>query len=313
MLSFLQQVKSFFVRKKTSKYKNELQPDIRKNSARILPNISHHSFSCIDDIELENGKGTYEVLVNNNHLNFFANVKGTGELMIFLPGATSRKKGNIDFQRYSWADDFPNNVVVLSDPTINESNALTIGWFQGKSDSYVIKDAIILIKKLNQILGVKNNKVLFFGSSAGGYVGLKLVESFHGATVIAFNPQIFLYNYSKTKYQEMLEYSYHGMSEKNIRKEYNDRLAVIINDNINSNLLIFQNKRDLHHMNKHIKPLLMTLPKGSYTERTFPDINGSSQMNMTVFYYDDAESGHSPPDKKTTIEMINFAIEYIGF
>ena len=161
-------------------------------------------------------KLTKDLNLTKTNFNFFADIKNSDKIIIMLPGATNRKKGAVDYQRYSWSSSFEQSFITFSDPTITAENDLSIGWFQNKLGSYGVGLLTILVRRIIAILGVSENDILFFGSSAGAFVSLKLANEFTVSPVVAINPQIYLYNYSKAHYNLGITYQEMGKVEKAI-------------------------------------------------------------------------------------------------
>lgn len=277
------------------------------NNSRI-PNVKHQGFDSTDDLEFIKGAATYSVKLYDVNFNFFADIKNSDKIIIMLPGATNRKKGAVDYQRYSWSSSFEQSFITFSDPTITAENDLSIGWFQNKLGSYGVGLLTILVRRIIAILGVSENDILFFGSSAGAFVSLKLANEFTVSPVVAINPQIYLYNYSKAHYEKLLDYSYRGLPHRHVLKNYKDRLSVNINyDNRFAPVFIFQNRFDDRHMNKHLMPYLKALDNQKYNEYiTQPIYQNLNSLN--VVFYEDKIGGHSPPSRDVTIGMIKSAI-----
>jgi len=73
-----------------------------------------------------------------------------------------------------------------------------------------------------------------------------------------------------------------------------------------NNVVIYQNTQDAHHMNKHLKLYLKERINDTVIVN---DGENYTEDLLNVLYYSDPESGHSPPTKVKTIEMINLALE----
>jgi predicted esterase YcpF (UPF0227 family) len=274
-----------------------------------LPKVNHANYFSVTDVKLPDNEGSLRVFVDGLEVNAYVKRSVSKRLILMFPGASSRAKGYIDFQRYSWAENFDANVVVFSDPTMTASNNITLGWFQGTVSNFGITAVRLLICKIIDELGIAENDVLFFGSSAGGFTSLKLAEHFAFANVIAINPQLYLYNYTRSFYEKMLAYSYAGLSEQQVLAEYKDRLVVkhsIVNTN--RQITIFQNKHDERHLNRHLNHFLQGVDQVNRVEE--PDCF-KVQSGMNVVIYDDKESGHAPPDRIVTLKYINSICEWI--
>jgi hypothetical protein len=276
----------------------------------LIKNIRHVFFENNQDLKVADGKGTYGILSKDSLFEFFVDNKKSKKVVIMLPGATDRSKTIKNFQRHSWSDDFNCSVVSFIDPTINEYNDLSIGWYQGSVGNYLIPKLAIAISTLIKSLGVCESDVLFFGSSAGGFASLKLADYFPKTTVVVINPQIYLNHYTHTHYQKLISYSYKGSSVEDVEKTHKDRISVDIDiGNRVAPIFYFQNTCDKMHVNKHLKPFVNKFNEGDcnylVVDLTELDQLERGEYKFNVLYYSDPESGHSPPNKDSTIEMIN--------
>ncbi|WP_445157483.1 heparinase II/III domain-containing protein [Halomonas sp. E14] len=298
-----------FVARKIEK-RSSLSGIIKKvPPANIIKNIQHETFLPAEEIKLTQGERTYCVYVSGVPLYFYARLNNKGRILILLPGATNRKKGHIDFQRYSWASDFEeHDVLSFSDPTINEENNLSIGWFQNTQENYGIDALIDLIKLILETGGYKEKNMVLFGSSAGGFAALKVSNAFPSAIAIAINPQLYLYNYTPSHYTSMLNYSYQNLSEKEVLRKFKDRLIAKLDFNTRqAPAFLFQNIHDEAHLYRHLKPMIKELGDG-VNEESYGS-NSINQSLLNVIYYEDQGSGHSPPGKEMTVQMINSVIK----
>lgn len=275
----------------------------------LIEGVTHKYFSDLECVSLDHGKGTYEVLSEDNSFDFYLDRKKSDRLVIMLPGATNRAKALKNFQRHSWTGDFDCSVLSFLDPTISEYNDLSIGWYQGTLDNYLIPKLQRVISALVEKIGVPEEKVLFFGSSAGGFTSLKLAEFFIRSTVVVINPQIYLNHYTRTHFERLLLYSYKGISERDVIRNYKERISVDVDlDKREAPIVYYQNTYDQKHDNKHLRPFLKKLEDASMGKlidksRSLEGL-GIGNQKLYVVYYTDEQSAHSPPDRATTIKMI---------
>lgn len=283
----------------TSNYKKKFQYE--SYAKTILKNIKH---VFLDKKKpFLKGKATYTKLINDIPFKFYIDNKNSENLTIFLPGATNRDKGACDFQRHSWSDEFSETVVSIADPTINDDNDLSIGWFQYLKDNSGLDGLEILVKFLIKELNISLDEVRIIGSSAGGFAAMKMAERFSDISVLAINPQLYLHRYSPNYYKAMLDYSYEGIDEKDVLKKFKERTFALCPKS--NTCIILQNIHDTKHLNKHLKPYISTLPnviEMNSGELASKDIK---KDYVTVIYYEDEKLKHSPPSRIETINYIN--------
>jgi len=283
------------------------------STPNVLPGISHKRITPGANLELGNGEGTFEVLVNNVNFHFYANMRESNKLIIMLPGATNREKGHLDFQRYSWSKNFDCSVIAFTDPSIKSSNDLSIAWFQNHVSAYGIEALGVLIKKISNDTGYATEDIALFGSSGGGFTALQLANTFPDSPVIAINPQTYLYNYSRPHFEKMVQRCYPGMSPQKVINDYRSRLVVDLDPLMRKQAAyIFQNIHDEKHLNLHTKLLLKSMIEESYSEQNLDDPMRSDRT-LHVIYYADKEAGHTPPNKEDTISIINSVRNVLNF
>ena len=293
---------------------DELQIDGIDSSQPILPNVKHRVCMKPADYEHEPGVATTRVYINRVPLTFYSSVNtGNKKLLVMLPGATKRARGEFDFQRYSWADEFDGfDFMSFSDPTIRSDNDLSIGWFQNSEKAFGIDALAIFIKMLIERDYYKAEDIIIFGSSAGGFTGLKLSEQLPLCPVLAINPQLYLYRYSASHFNAMVGYSYANLEREEAVAKYSPT-RFVVNLNVperESPIYIFQNLHDEHHLNRHLKPLIKDY-SGMLHESEMND-EAIKSAGLNVIYYQDEKSGHSPPDRNNTVAMIKSVLNVLG-
>ncbi|SFJ97727.1 Heparinase II/III N-terminus [Desulfomicrobium apsheronum] len=265
------------------------------------------------DVELS-GEKTFQVFSNDILFSFYGSFKENSKKMaVFLPGATSRKHGEYDFQRYSWGRQLVDfDCIFFSDPSIKIDNDLTLGWFQYAEDNYGIEalknvlDALLKAKKFRQ------DELLIFGSSGGGFVSLKLSEYFDHALVVAINPQLYLYNYTYSFYKNMLKFCYEGRSPSFIELSYSNRISFCSSAKNRMNpVLILQNIADEKHLNRHFLPLSKSCNiEPVEVHKMDTDLRSKS---LHLFLYCDDKLKHAPPNKEDTIHYLRMFCEATFF
>lgn len=278
------------------------------NVETILPDIPHKAMKEGQPLVLDPGRKTYTMQVGGLALSFLASVQPSQprRLMVMLPGASARKRGHIDFQRYTWATDYPAyDVVSFSDPSLKADNDIGLAWFQNSPDSYGLDALAEGIAQICEAGGYAQKDMVLFGSSGGGFAGLKLAPRFPDARVIAINPQIHLPKYSRAAYQKMLATCYPGLSEESVLEKFGSRLRVPADlVNRSAPIFLFQNSHDALHVKHHLAPLLAEIAPDMQAE-FFEDVGPETEWRaLNVIRYSDAALGHSPPSRPETNRMI---------
>jgi len=273
----------------------------------MLKGVPHHCVNADDErkFKLKDGKATYSVALRGLQFHFFANVVGSDALTILLPGAINREKGLIDFQRHSWAQDFGTSVISFSDPTINIENDISIGWFQGNEDEFGVDLLAQIIAGLLNDNGYAQSAVTILGSSAGGFVGLKLANKFPQARIVAINPQIFLFNYVRSHYERMMAACYPKRSLKDSESQHRDRIVVELpSPDREGRIYIIQNTMDDRHYELHLMKYLKQLKEDDFYITKIENAERDRVRRLNVLLYEDSLLGHSPPNKETTLRYL---------
>lgn len=253
---------------------------------------------------------------------FFSPSENPEKLIFFFPGAYDRSKGSVQFQRHSWVTDYSDkcHCFFLDDPTVNENNSLSIGWFQGWRGINLEEGLVELVNQASLLLGIEEKDIVFFGSSAGGFVSLKMSQSFRKATVIAINPQIYLNYFYPRLYNEMLAFSFPDASPDELARLVNENFCYnpLISYNTENNLgrvCIFQNRYDNFHLSNHLGLMIKKSDNKFPIEMFYLDKleelgNYIPNGKLNIYYYNDAEMGHNPPNRMNTRAIIRKVIEF---
>ncbi len=250
------------------------------------------------------------VLCGRHHVipAYFRPSEGARRLLVLLPGALDRSRFDVSFQRASWAPAFDAHVLAVSDPTIMASPTAALGWFQGTNGQPVLEDLAEWIDHLSSRMGIKPSGVVLYGSSAGGFAGLKLAESLRDATVLALNPQLYVERYDPDHVRAMLDISYPQKSIEDVTALHRDHLHVSASIvDRRAPCCIVQNTYDRVHHRHHLLPFLGTVgldfAEGSLERFTL-------RPGFQAFCYRDFENGHSPPGRSCESLIISAGLAY---
>ncbi|HEY8717686.1 DUF6270 domain-containing protein [Pengzhenrongella sp.] len=123
---------------------------------------------------------------------FLAARAASDHLVVFLPSAPSAMstQRNPSFHRWPWHLDLPEvSVLALSDPALYQDDELCGSWFVHPEHD-LIEILADVTQRIARRLGVAEDKVLFYGSSMGGFGALGLASCLHGALAVAEVPQL---------------------------------------------------------------------------------------------------------------------------
>ena len=202
------------------------------------------------------------------------------------------------FQRHSWHSEFNASVIYYSDPIFLQSNSAMCGWCVGTPEEYYLDYIKKVIEKLSKNHKIKNENMLFYGSSAGGFTSIQLGTYFRESVVLANNPQIDVRDYNEIHYNNLIEVCFKNMSREEFEKQFEYRLNVISTfkkekyiPNIYYILELYSNI----DFEKHLTPFLSNLRALDFFNKT---------NSIQVMFYNET-GNHNPLNKKDTIKLIN--------
>ena len=103
------------------------------------------------------------------------------------------------FHRLSWK--FRQSTILFNDPTRyvdvddDYTKDLQGGWSVGTYDDYFLRNISEMILQIASYFNFTNDKILFYGSSMGGFTSLMLGTMIKGSMVLADLPQLYLMNF----------------------------------------------------------------------------------------------------------------------
>lgn len=169
--------------------------------------------------------------INKDGLTVYINIKlklNNKNLVVFSNGAINLSKSKPPvFSRSSWASDFNANCIFIDDTTIHNTN-MTVGWGVGTQERYYLLDYLEIVKKISSLLDIENKNILFFGSSAGGFMSIMYSIFMKGTVAVANNPQIWVRKETQaSRATNLYNNVFPGMSETEILERFGERLSVI--------------------------------------------------------------------------------------
>lgn len=152
---------------------------------------------CNSKAELKDGRLT--IKIGSANFECFFKKGSSNQLFIILGGARTenggRKRAIPRFNRWSWYSNTEASWLSIEDPMYYLNDEVLVGWFYGTKKenfrTYLIEIAKFFAKKI----GINNEDIVFFGSSAGGTAALHAANLLSGSTGVSINGQYnFEYN-----------------------------------------------------------------------------------------------------------------------
>ena len=223
-------------------------------------------------------------------------------LFVLTPSAVNRASYSLPaFHRFSWAARglFPGKVLCFSDPTIVKNDELELGWCIGSSESDLTDILANFILETARSLGVPQENIVTWGSSAGGFAALALSARIEGSTAVAINPQIDALKFFNTTQVDLFKATaFPGLSESEIRSSHAGRIDMLERKRNSKPFrsILVQNIEDAHHFDVHAKPFWTALG-GSVTD-------GWSECGRDLAYFYRDSGGHVPETEEMLADIV---------
>ena len=281
-------------------------------------------FVKFDDNHLENRKSSYvfadpikvssaEALVDGNSRAYLIRgkywdypciyyPKVSDSLFVMMPSAIDRSKISLpSFSRWTWAKDLPGSVLCLADPTLELDKALRLGWLIGDKTRCATKDIAEFIMDLAQKKGIPREKIVIYGSSAGGFSALALAAYIEGSVAVAINAQTDALSYNVAEQVDLVRKAcFEDMSSDAVRENFPDRVDMVSRWAAvkQSRVILVQNILDDHHYDVHFQPFWKSLGGGDPAEGLF-------ECGRHVAWVYRQEGGHIPETKEMAQKIIS--------
>lgn len=267
------------------------------NFPRFEQTINEISIQC-DGIYTFIYKGIeIETLIQNSEIN-------NGNLFILLSGARDPTSQPVPkFDRWKWKGRFPGVMINISDPSLHlNEQRLRIGWYIGSRDVNYTSIICEVVSSIARELKIKKEKIIFYGSSAGGFAAIRMSTIVDGSTAIAINPQIDIRKYIYSQYLSFIKHSYHVPTEELTGKDISRFDATIeLKQNSSSRVIYAQNILDHSHFKDHYSYFC--------NEMKIEHLGGcdkSSRFHTVLF---SSQNGHGAEPNNLVPELINRALK----
>lgn len=154
-------------------------------------------------IEINNIKkiedGRFNTIVNDIEFECLFIRKNAKSLYVQLSGSRELDDTLPIFKRWSYSSFMDGSVLSIADPMYRKFDKLKLGWYYGTKEEAYCNYIIQIIESIAKYIGIKNENIIFYASSGGGYAALYCATKMEGTTAIVINPQIdlSLYYYSR--------------------------------------------------------------------------------------------------------------------
>lgn len=221
------------------------------------------------------------------------------KLTVLGSGAFNKEKGYDRtgpwFNRWSWT--FDDSTLYYHDPTLYLADDIYGPWGLGTPETWYLEKISIITSRIAEVMGVKNNDILFYGSSAGGFTSLMLSVMVKDSVCLAEVPQFDITSWGS--FWRPLKNASFDMDDEEFIEKYGKRVSVmklIQEKNYVPNAYILMDCSAEYDFTRQYLPFFKRLNNFKY------DIKGNS-MKLIIF---GKNMGHSALPKDVVLSIIRY-------
>lgn len=263
------------------------------------------NFDELENININNEE-TKLLIVNKDDVKFEFLIRrkfSSKKLIIFGSGAYDNNKINLPvFQRYSWSDNFEENLIFYNDPTLYLGD-ITLAWGYGTEKEHYLKIIGNILKRIIKIMNINNKDVGIYGSSGGGFMAIMLSTFIRGSKAIVNNPQTNIGRYHIRLIKKLFSLLYPEIELQKALSFYPERVNVVElfkKENYIPNIIYFQNVASKFDMDNQFLPFINEL-------RTINENYFYTKIDLRL--YSNKHQNHSPLSKEKTIMLIKDSLD----
>lgn len=255
--------------------------------------------------ELTSDRQQFELVVRHRGVSFpllITTKKDADRVLLLYNGAVDlQKKSSPIYQRATWVNEFDAHVINIDDPSVRLRPDVAIAWGQGTLDHYYSESVHAITNVITSSLGVSDpNRHVHFGSSAGGYQAFAAAVMDQGSTAVINNPQIdWLQHFMPTHVGRLLEVSFNGLSEDELRSSHSSRHDVTRFAELAGN---FPNTH--YWVNVAFESDILVQYR-AFCEGAARCANLIENRLIETVFYSNPSQGHNPLFKHETVERLS--------
>lgn len=250
--------------------------------------------------ELPDGK--IRIDINGAHFECFLH-KGSTEKMyvIFNAARDITDPHAIRYNRWSYYAFCGYTWVSIEDPMFFDFSDVKCGWFYGTPDKNYRAYTAYLIGKICDFLNVKNDRVCFFGSSAGGTAAIHTAALFGNGVALSLNGQL-NFEYDHGDVVNYITITGLDLHEKD-KYDRNDLVKIMTDAGNKVKFILMENCRSKWDIEDHLKYLC--------DKTGISPVYGISQFgNIVTWLYDAppvlAKTAHTAFENKNIFYAVDF-------
>ena len=280
---------------------DEIISNARETMGKLVDNIISLKIEDIETYEFPQGQLFGLEIINDNAL-FYLFIRFSHDNKNFIcmnPNLFDRECKNPPyFARWSWYKYFNESFIATADPMVFRNDKMKGGMMIGVKNQWYAETLSCIISKLAKNQNVIEDNILFFGSSAGGFISLCLATLIKNSKVLINNSQFNLKNYNKYVMNMIFDAiapTFEGLSNEEIMRKYGYRFnftELIERENYAPYITYYVNVKSKSDKNQSI-PFIQEY----YDQKEFNGLN-------IIFYSEEKEKPHTPLPNDISIEFI---------
>jgi len=265
------------------------QNDANNNAASSTNSFSGITNLGQNDIEVSELLCNKDVTIKHNSLNYACRMRTVDDakyLSVQLHGDRSGKNLPL-FARWNYGNVLGAHVLSITDPTLYLSENLDLGWYIGTKEQNATEGIVEIALRCAKAVGIPCNKIIFSGSSGGGFAAIQAAAMMPEGKAIAINPQTDITKHLIRGYLENIsgcKSIEEGKLLYGCRWNAIEALESAISAGRSPKILYVQNINDTSHFTNHFMPFAKNF--------TLPTAEGDSVNDnfMAIIYA--GPSGH---------------------
>lgn len=150
-------------------------------------------------------------------------------LIVLMPSGLAPDREDRErphFHRFSWAQHWPDhNVLHIADPALQQDRRLNSAWFIHRNHD-LIQHTAWLVKNKAREAGIDWSKILFYGSSIGGFAALSCSALVPSSRAVADVPQLDLQNWRAERKLAIEKFILGGESLGDFAQKCGERISI---------------------------------------------------------------------------------------
>ena len=134
-------------------------------------------------------EGVFGVKIGTAKIDCFYKSSSTQYLYVFLRAWKGSRGPQYGFQRWSWFNVVSGNVLSINNPMLYNCKDLNAGWYLGFPNEDYTMYISMLIEDVANKLGIVNEHIIIYGSSAAGTAAIHIGQHIKKSVVVSLNGQ----------------------------------------------------------------------------------------------------------------------------